>query len=86
MLRIVAVNSTRASPGLRRSGFDHVPSRTSSFRVPGLYRPVLIDGKNYIDGGVRKAALSLAIQERCGLVICVNPSCRSTSPAPTSRG
>ena len=33
-----------------------------------------IDGADYIDGGVRKTAhISLALKERCGLVLCVNP-------------
>ena len=33
-----------------------------------------IDGVDYIDGGVRKTAnISLALKERCGLVLCVNP-------------
>ena len=57
--------------------FDQVPiskAVQASCAIPGLYRPVVIDGKEYIDGGVRKTAhISLAIKERCGLVVCVNP-------------
>jgi predicted acylesterase/phospholipase RssA len=35
---------------------------------------VRIDGVDYVDGGVRKTAnISLALRERCGLVLCVNP-------------
>jgi hypothetical protein len=46
----------------------------ASCAIPGLYRPVRIEGVDYIDGGVRKTAhISLALRERCGLTICVNP-------------
>ncbi len=46
----------------------------ASCALPGFFRPVRIDGLDYIDGGVRKTAhISLALNERCGLVFCVNP-------------
>ncbi len=46
----------------------------ASCAIPGLYRPVRIGGTDYIDGGVRKTAhISLALRERCGLTICINP-------------
>ncbi len=33
-----------------------------------------IEGVDYIDGGVKKTAhISLALRERCGLTVCVNP-------------
>jgi NTE family protein len=58
-------------------GFDRVPvSRAveASAALPGLYRPVRIDGRDYVDGGVRKTAhINLAIQRGADLVICVNP-------------
>jgi len=58
-------------------GYENVPiseAVAASCAIPGLYRPVRIDGVDYVDGGVRKTAhISLALRERCGLTICVNP-------------
>ena len=46
----------------------------ASTALPGLYRPVRIDGRDYVDGGVKKTAhINLAIQNGAGLVICINP-------------
>jgi predicted acylesterase/phospholipase RssA len=46
----------------------------ASTALPGLYRPVRISGRDYVDGGVRKTAhINLAIQNGADLVICINP-------------
>ena len=46
----------------------------ASAAMPGLYRPVRIGGRDYIDGGVRKTAhINLAIRSGADLVICINP-------------
>jgi predicted acylesterase/phospholipase RssA len=46
----------------------------ASAALPGLYRPVRIGGRDYVDGGVKKTAhINLAIQDGADLVICVNP-------------
>jgi hypothetical protein len=46
----------------------------ASTALPGLYRPVRIDGRDYVDGGVKKTAhINLAIQKGADLVICINP-------------
>jgi NTE family protein len=46
----------------------------ASTALPGLYRPVRIRGRDYVDGGVRKTAhINLAIQNGADLVICINP-------------
>ena len=46
----------------------------ASTALPGLYRPVRIKGRDYVDGGVRKTAhINLAIQSGASLVICINP-------------
>jgi NTE family protein len=46
----------------------------ASLALPGLYRPVRIGGRDYVDGGVRKTAhINLAIQHGADLVICINP-------------
>ena len=46
----------------------------ASAAMPGLYRPVRIGGRDYIDGGVKKTAhINLAIQSGADLIICINP-------------
>ncbi len=77
-LRCVAVElDTGHVAAFGAPGLDQVPiSRAvkASCALPGLYRPVRIGDSDYIDGGVRKTAhISLAIRDRCGLVVCVNP-------------
>ena len=58
-------------------GFRDVPvSRAveASTALPGLYRPVRIDGRDYVDGGVKKTAhIKLAIDHGADLVVCINP-------------
>jgi predicted acylesterase/phospholipase RssA len=59
------------------SGRDTVPiSRAvlASTALPGLYAPVRIGGRDYVDGAlVRTMNASLALEEGCSLVFCVNP-------------
>jgi predicted acylesterase/phospholipase RssA len=46
----------------------------ASTAVPGLYRPVRIQGRDYVDGGVKKTAhINLAIRHGADLVVCINP-------------
>jgi NTE family protein len=46
----------------------------ASTALPGLYRPVRLQGRDYVDGGVTKTAhLNLAIRNGADLVICINP-------------
>lgn len=46
----------------------------ASTALPGLYRPVRIGGRDYVDGGVKKTAhINLAIHHGADLVICINP-------------
>jgi predicted acylesterase/phospholipase RssA len=46
----------------------------ASAALPGLYRPVRIGGRDYVDGGVKKTAhINLAIRKGADLVVCVNP-------------
>ncbi len=58
-------------------GLDHVPiSRAvqASTALPGLYPPVLIDGRHYVDGVLLKTMhASVALEKGADLVICVNP-------------
>ena len=46
----------------------------ASTALPGLYRPVRIGGRDYVDGGVKKTAhINLAIRQGADLVVCINP-------------
>src|SRR5512141_501266 len=77
-LRIVAVDlDSGNTAAFGCAGHDDVPisqAVAASCAIPGLYRPVKIKGIDYIDGGVKKTAhITLALRERCGLTICVNP-------------
>jgi predicted acylesterase/phospholipase RssA len=78
VLRIVAVElDTGETTAFGENGTGAVPiarAVAASCAIPGLYRPVRIEGREFIDGGVRKTAhISLALEEGCGLVVCVNP-------------
>jgi len=58
-------------------GFDHVPiSRAvqASAALPGLFPPVAIDGRHYVDGILLKTVhASVALAAGADLVLCVNP-------------
>jgi NTE family protein len=63
----------------------------ASTALPGLYRPVHLQGRDYVDGGVTKTAhINLAIRQGADLVICINPlvpianGARKTSLGPLS--
>ena len=77
-LRVVAVDLDRGEAvafGARgRRGVPVSRAVQASAALPGLYRPVRIDGRDYVDGGVKKTAhVNLAIGEGARLVICINP-------------
>ena len=43
--------------------------------IPGIYHPVTIDGRRYVDGGIYSASnLDLLRAEGLDLVICLNPT------------
>ena len=58
-------------------GWDHVPiSRAiqASAALPGLFPPVSIDGKHYVDGALKKTLhASVALDEGVDLLLCLNP-------------
>jgi predicted acylesterase/phospholipase RssA len=58
-------------------GRDHVPislAVAASSALPGLYPPVVIDGRHYVDGVLLKTVhASVALEAGARLVICVNP-------------
>lgn len=46
----------------------------ASAALPLFYRPVRIDGRDYIDGGIRgTASLDVAIERGAKLIVCINP-------------
>jgi predicted acylesterase/phospholipase RssA len=58
-------------------GLDHVPisqAVQASSALPGLYPPVEIDGRHYVDGVLLKTLhASVPLEAGAELVICVNP-------------
>ncbi len=77
-LNVVAVDlDSGEAVAFGRRGRRDVPvskAVQASTALPGLYRPVRIKGRDYVDGGVRKTAhINLAIQAGADLVICINP-------------
>jgi predicted acylesterase/phospholipase RssA len=58
-------------------GWDHVPiSRAvqASAALPGLFPPVEIDGRHYVDGALKKTLHASVLLERgLDLLICLNP-------------
>jgi len=58
-------------------GMDHIPISTAvqaSTALPGLYPPVVIEGRHYVDGVLLKTLhASVALEEGADLVICLNP-------------
>jgi NTE family protein len=58
-------------------GFDHVPiaiAIQASAALPGLYPPVEIDGRWYVDGALKKTLhASVALKAGAQLVFCINP-------------
>ncbi len=60
-----------------RPGHDHVPiskAVQASAALPGLFPPVEIDGRSFVDGALKKTLhASEALNDGAKLVICVNP-------------
>jgi NTE family protein len=58
-------------------GWEHVPISTAvqaSTALPGLFLPTRIDGRDFVDGALRKTLhASIALREGANLVFCVNP-------------
>jgi NTE family protein len=57
--------------------FDHVPisqAVLASAALPGLFPPVEIDGRFYVDGALKKTLhASVALKDHAELVLCINP-------------
>ena len=77
-LYVVATDlDTGESVSFGRPGRDHVPiSRAvqASAALPGLFPPVAIEGRSYVDGALRKTLhASEALDDGMELLFCVNP-------------
>ncbi|HEX2165086.1 MAG TPA: patatin-like phospholipase family protein [Thermoanaerobaculia bacterium] len=77
-LRVVATDLDAAAPAVFGGpGYDHVPiSRAlqASSALPGLYPPVEIDGRDYVDGVLLKTMHgSVALEEGARLLLSINP-------------
>ena len=59
----------------------------ASCAIPGFYHPVEIDGRRYVDGGMRSTSnLDTLIAERLDIVICLNPMSSLHAAAPRTLG
>ncbi len=58
-------------------GYDHVPiakAVQASTALPGLFPPTRIDGRDFVDGALKKTLhASVALREGASLVFCINP-------------
>lgn len=77
-LFIMAVDLDTTQRRVFGEGDDvHVPisdAVAASAALPMFYRPVRIDGRDYVDGGLaRSACLDTAIEHGADLIVCVNP-------------
>lgn len=66
------------------SGVDLVDAVAASCAVPGVWPPVVIDGRRYMDGGMR-SSVNLDVADDCGVAVVLVPSGES-SPSPFSGG
>lgn len=77
-LVLVAVDlDTGEAVPFGRPGWDHVPisrAAQASAALPGLYPPVTIDGRSYVDGALRKTLhASVILEDGLDLLIALNP-------------
>ncbi|HEV7898121.1 MAG TPA: patatin-like phospholipase family protein [Planosporangium sp.] len=64
------------------SGVSLVDAVGASCAVPGVWPPVTIDGRRYIDGGVRSAA-NVDLADGCERVVVLAPITRGGGPIPS---
>jgi predicted acylesterase/phospholipase RssA len=71
-------------------GHDHIPVSTAvqaSAALPGLFPPVEIDGRYFVDGALKKTLhASVALRHGAKLVLCVNPLVPFDSELAAARG
>jgi NTE family protein len=90
-LRIIACDHDTG----RRVAFGHpdapkarlADAVAASCAIPGFYRPVRIDGRRYVDGGVASTSnLDVVADHGLDLVICLNPTSSLHAPHPRTVG
>jgi predicted acylesterase/phospholipase RssA len=77
-LVVVATDLDAAKPArFGTEGLDHIPisqAVQASGALPGLYSPVEIEGRHYVDGVLLKTLhASVALEAGADLVLCINP-------------
>jgi NTE family protein len=76
-LYIVATDLDSGQRTIFGRGYQDAPISegvSASSALPLVYKPVRINGKDYIDGGARgNASIDLAIEQGANLVVCINP-------------
>ena len=77
-LYLVATDlNSGASVEFGSPGYDHVPiahAAVASSALPGLFPPVQIDGRSYLDGALKRTLhASVALRDGADLVLCLNP-------------
>lgn len=82
-LRLTAVDATTGEPVVweRGSGVPLVAAVASSCAVPGVYPPVTIDGRRYVDGGMRSVA-NVDLVAGSQRVVVLAPITRGLGPLP----
>ena len=80
-LRITTVNAQTGEFRVldRTSGVPLLQAVAASCAVPGVYPPVTIDGRRYVDGGMRSAA-NADLAEGCDRVVVLAPIPRGIGP------
>ncbi len=80
-LRVTAVDAETGEFRVldRTSGVPLLQAVAASCAVPGVYPPVTIDGRRYVDGGMRSAA-NADLAEGCDRVVVLAPIPRGVGP------
>ena len=80
-LRVTAVDARSGEFRVldRNSGVPLLQAVAASCAVPGVYPPVTIDGRRYVDGGMRSAA-NADLAEGCDRVVVLAPIPRGVGP------
>ena len=76
-LYIIATDLDSGQRAVFGNGYLDVPiaqAVAASSAMPVIYKPVAIEGHEYVDGGTRgNASIDLAIEQGAKLVVCINP-------------
>ena len=86
VLRISAIDTATGELVMldRASGVDLVDAVAASCAVPGVWPPVTIGDRRYMDGGVG-STVNLALADDCDVIVALLPQGRST-PSPFGSG